>query len=285
MKILNEVIANLNKALGSTVNWAAYVFAFIVGYDINFFIQNDGQYELMNNVMFEVHGLLFDLLIFGVIIYKYDKRSEKKAAIEREVNLITDLREWNTQEAAIKSVRAIKNLVELGYKGVSLFKHFMANCQLKDLNLRGSDFYKTNFTRSRFDNSTLSNSQFFECDLSNINFINVVLDDVQFFNCVFDETGFINSKINKAIFSEAKLKVVGFTNSELKDANFFKADLQWAFFDKSDLTGADLRQAIVGEMDWFSKLDEWEVIGRETIKQKYKIENGVLEPHDWLDYK
>ena len=77
----------------------------------------------LGNLLSEVHGLAFDIIIFGIIIVVFNKQIEIRNDIKRWKEEIDDYRNWNQPEAMHRVVGNIKRLNRQG-----IFKLDLNNC-------------------------------------------------------------------------------------------------------------------------------------------------------------
>lgn len=175
-----------------------------------------GKFDL-DGLLTEANGMVFDLLVFGVLLSIYERLREKRDKIERLHEEIDDYRLWDEEEATYRIVGAIRRLNKLGVSKIDLNNCFLKWGYFSKMNLCEADLYGANLIHAVFFRTNLYNAR------------------LQF------------------------------------------AQLQRTSFLEADLRGASLQGAVVGK-DWFEKLNDWNVKGREEIKAKYFIdEEGRLQ--------
>jgi uncharacterized protein YjbI with pentapeptide repeats len=122
--------------------------------------------EGRKDVLIEAHGLLFDILFFGLLIAFYshrkDKEEEKSRERERRASLIQryqeeidDFRYWSEREAAFRIVGNIRRLNKLGVTSINL-----SNCSLRGMLLEG-----LRLAGARMEYIDLSHARILEVDL------------------------------------------------------------------------------------------------------------------------
>ena len=83
----------------------------------------------LSDVMVEAHGMLFDLIIFGIILSVYEFYSEKKLSINNYLEQLEALREWDGEEEAFRVKYAVGQLEKLDYADFDLAKLRLGNLQ------------------------------------------------------------------------------------------------------------------------------------------------------------
>ncbi|MCB0497787.1 MAG: pentapeptide repeat-containing protein [Cyclobacteriaceae bacterium] len=165
------------------------------------------------NVLAEAHGMLFDILIIGILIYWLREVGEEKQRVRQYIDEIDDFRMWESEEAAFRNVGNIKRLNRHGVNNIEL-----VGCYLKKTNLSG-----VNLKSSNLNTANLSNAILIEANLSETR---------------MNQTNFENSNLNHAI-----LKGTYASGSNFKDAFMIKANLEGAFLIKADFQNGFLMEA------------------------------------------
>lgn len=191
----------------------------------------DGADFSWHDLLVEANGMVFDLLVFGVLLSIYERLREKRDKIERLHEEIDDYRGWDEKEAMYRIVGAIKRLNKVGVSKIDLNACFLSNADLRWANLSGARMMQT--------------------DLSS--------------------ASLLGANLAGAILLEANLSRASLSSANLSRADLGDAILLGAILREANLSGGDLNGAFVNE-DWFEKLEQWEVIGREEIKAKYLID-------------
>ena len=154
----------------------------------------------IRGILTEAHGMLFDIVVFGIFMILLNKITERRTEIKRYNENIFDCRYWDSPEAIIRTVANIRRLNDLGFSKVTLNFHNLFKANLHNVNLKGakvveadlslatmsdSDFSDVVFEGSilvgvEMEDTDLSNSQLVECDLRGANLKRAVLDNVNF---------------------------------------------------------------------------------------------------------
>lgn len=112
--------------------FAAAIAAFFVLWFVNAYRDPDGF--SWHDVIVESHGVLFDLLVFGILLSIYEGLRNKKDKIERLKEEIDDFRAWDEKEATFRIVGSIKRLNSFGISNVNLKYCFLKNAFLPNAN-------------------------------------------------------------------------------------------------------------------------------------------------------
>lgn len=188
-----------------------------------------------HDILVSFHGLVFDLIVFGLVLTIYEKISSDKETIKRYKEEINDYRFWKNEQAMFRIRGLVKRLVELKEKELDLSHCFLETdksfSQYKDM--KGWTFSGAFLRESVFILSNLSNAQFYFTDLTNATFVNVNLTD-----CTF----------SSAILFDTK-------------------------FEKCDFTNVELDDACVSDSNWFEKLEKNKNFGISGLTKSYIIRN------------
>ena len=181
------------------------------------FIQ--GKYqdkEYLDNVLLEAHGMIFDLIVIGVISTWLIKRGHKRQQIQHYKDDIDDFRNWSSEQAAYKILGNIKRLNKLGVSKIDLSHCFLNNLQMKNVNLEEAELYKIDLEGSNLYQAVLKKASLTESNLKGIN-------------------------LHWACLEGARLGYTNLENADLRDANLREADLFMANLKGANLRGANLR--------------------------------------------
>lgn len=176
------------------------------------------------NVLVEAHGLLFDLLVFGVILglYEYNKKRDedtkkaeiaKQQRIERYQEEIDDFRGWKDKEAAYRLKGIIHRLNKEGITSINLNGCYLARIHLVRVNLTNAGLYLANLIGTKL--------------------VGVILI----------EATLESANLSKADLRGANLQKADLTKANLKGANLQEANLSSAYLIETNLTDADLKGA------------------------------------------
>tara|TARA_R110000868_G_scaffold384745_1_gene652343 strand:- start:1878 stop:2645 length:768 start_codon:yes stop_codon:yes gene_type:complete len=142
--------------------------------------------DYMVNIIVEFHGLLFDLIFFGVILAIYDKVKSEKENVKRWKEELDDYRKWNEPEAGYKIKGLVTRLNNNGVTQIDLSKCSFIKTDLSNMTITDVEINNLNVQNSKikwsFLNSTLILSDFKHSRLD------FDFSKVLFRSCKFDKT-------------------------------------------------------------------------------------------------
>lgn len=229
--------------------FAALVVSILIIIPLNWLMKTDP-----GDVLVEFHGLVFDLIVFGIILTLYetfkkqietDKRlqKEKEDKVQRYLDNIDDYRYWHEPEAAHKIVGNIRRLNKLGQSSFDLKNCFLAEGLLQELDMSNSFFGGANLQNTPCRLSNFSGSY-----LASANFRNAYLIGA---DLRYSILGYINEEEDK-YENEVLL-----TNTVMNDAL---------------LDGAK-----VSKLDWFESLKDENIEGLGQLRKKYYVDPQIIK--------
>lgn len=161
------------------------------------------------DLLIQIHGLLFNLVVFGIIILYLEKFVRRKDTINSNLAIISGLRNQDSDIVSGKLIDSLRNVKSIGiFQQIDLSECFFRNLTLKHINFSQSDFteatikncklFKSDFSNSKFCQTSLKSTVFEECDFSFCSFESILLEDATFNNCKFDH----------AVISEEVLDII-----------------------------------------------------------------------------
>ena len=159
----------------------------------------------IHDILVEFHGLVFDLIVFGIILTIYEKIKSKKDKITRYKEEIEDFRFLNTEESRHRLHGIIKRLLKLEKQKIDLSHCCIYHCptheNMEEWEFSGAKLYNTHFKKVNFKGSNFYLADFYfgfisGSDFSNCKFAEAILYDVTFLNCTFNNTSFLNAYVN-----------------------------------------------------------------------------------------
>ena len=219
-----------------------------------------------HDLLVEANGMVFDLLVFGILLSIYERLREKRDKIERLHEEIDDYRGWDEKEAMFRIVGAVKRLKKLGVTYINLSRCNFRGASLEGLNLEGTNLFGANLEGTNLIKANLKGADLTSANLKGANLWYADLEKTVFFGANLEGAGLLETNLGQAIF----------WNAYSKRTIVFWTDIEGVTLQKTSLEGAVLHGSKVGK-DWFEKLEDWDVMGRKEIKAKYLIdEQGVL---------
>jgi len=239
-----------------------FLLAALLWSGVMYFVNNHYQIT-WEEIFVEADGMVFDLIVFGVVLTIYEAYREIKEKNERTVRErnekierlheeIDDYRGWDEKEAMYRIVGAIRRLNKLGVSNINLSSCYLVLAQLDNVNLQNANLSHANLYGAKFHNAHLEGAELRGANLNAIH-----LD---------------NSHLNGAILRGANMNGAHLWQACLEGANLDSADLF-----NADIAMAELEGALV-KKGWFEKLEKWNITDWEELKEKYRIdENGKLQ--------
>lgn len=226
----------------------------------------DGADFSWHDLLVEANGMVFDLLVFGVLLYAYEAWREKRDKIERLREEIDDYRGWNEKEATFRIVGAVRRLNKLGVKRINLKNCYLKQADLEGINLEGTHLFGANLEKANLIEANLKGAILVGANLKEATLIRANLESTQLFG----------ANLERAILSSSNLEGAFFWNTTIEGTVQKWTDIEGKFFDKTNLYEATLGGAKVGK-GWFEGKDGWEIWGMDIIKEKYLIdEDGFM---------
>lgn len=202
------------------------------------------------DIIVEAHGLLMDVILFGIFITLYEKLKDKKDRVSEFLNQLNDFRGWHEKEATYRIKGIVSRLDRLGVKEIDL-----SYCFLEGISNLSQDLSGYNFRASKLDNCVFSH-----CNLRKAKFSNASLEKANLYG----------SDLRGAFLTSANLTRANLSHANLNGADLSGANLEFTEFKKADLSFTNLNNAQV-KGTWFRTIERWEVTGLERIKEEYQI--------------
>lgn len=208
----------------------------VLGLSAPYYIANFKDF--FKEVLAEAHGMLFDLAIIGILIFWLREMGEKRLRIRMYIDEIEDFRQWESEEAAFRTVGNIKRLNRHKISKINLVDCYLTKTNMNHLNLEGSNVNSADF----------SHCNAIDCNFKNIranqtNFENAKLNQSNFEGAFASGANFKDAFLIKADFTNAFLIKADFTNAYLMEADLSNCHLTGAIFDEASLYKANLKGA------------------------------------------
>lgn len=212
-----------------------------------------GKYSDRNyleNILLEAHGMIFDLIVIGVLSTWLIKRGQKRQMIQHYQDEIDDFRNWESAEAAHKILGNIKRLNKLKVTRIDLSFCYLKKIQIKSVNLEKAELYKTNLAGSSMERTNFNGASMTESDLS-------------------------ETRLRFSSMKGTRLGYANLENSDLRDVDLEGADLYKANLNNANLRGANLR---VARSITINQLAQAKTLYMTVLDLHYKNELQKLHP-------
>jgi uncharacterized protein YjbI with pentapeptide repeats len=198
-----------------------------------------GRYsEYLGLLLAEAHGMVFDLIVIGLLLAWLYRTDEKRRRIQDYKEEIDDFRKWESEEAAFRTVGNIKRLNRNHIYNIDLSHSYLAKTNLNHVKLIGANLNYANFTNAFLIDVNLQGARLNQTILENCNMNQSVLNKAYASGAIFRDAYLIKSN-----FEDAFLIKANFENAFLMEANLRGSDLTEADFTNTNLYKADLRGA------------------------------------------
>ena len=224
--------------------------------DLIFMKKGSGLFMLV-----EAHGLLLDIVFFGIILTLYDFLVRRKRKITALQESLDDYRGWEEKAAMFRNVGNIRRLVRMGISSINLTRSYLREADLTEVDLSGSNLGQANLDRgtlvgANFRGAKIWKTSFKEANLSRANLENVrtnvtnIDQFVDFFHhhlkpgeskgSVFEESIITGVNFHRSNLQYAKMRKAELISADLTYSTLVLADLEYADLRGADLTGAVL---------------------------------------------
>lgn len=192
--------------------------------------------DFFKEVLAEAHGMLFDLAIIGILIFWLRETGEKRLRIRMYQDEIDDFRQWESEEAAFRTVGNIKRLNRHKISVINLVNCYLTKTNMNHLNLEGSNVNSANFSHCNAIDCNFKDTR-----ANQTNFENAKLNQSSFESAYANGANFKDAFLIKANFKDAFLIKANFTNAFLMEADLSNCHVTGANFDDASLYKANLK--------------------------------------------
>jgi len=199
-------------------------------------------------ILIEAHGMLFDILVIGILIFWLNKSGEKRQRIRNYKDEIEDFRLWKSEEGAFRIVGNLKRLNRHKIYSFNLVESYLPKSNLNYTCLSGSNLNSANLNGSLLIESNLNSSR-----LNQTSFENANLNQASLRGAYASGANFGDAFLIKADFQNAFLIKTNFRNAKLMEANLNGAFLMGADFQDANLYKTDFRNCTGLTMEQLSK--------------------------------
>jgi BTB/POZ domain-containing protein KCTD9 len=210
----------------------------IILFSLSFTFYKNDAYSYFSSLLIEAHGMIFDLLIIGILLLWLNKKGEKYRRISHYENEIDDFRHWKSEEAAYRIMGNIKRLNRDGVFKLDLHKCYIPNVNLGFVKLIHSNF---NYADMRGINLALANLE--SSRLNQANLDGACLNKAHLKYTFLSGANLANCSAVKTDFSHAVLIKANFENAYMINADMRYTDLSGACLDNAHLYMADFTHA------------------------------------------
>lgn len=235
--IVEERIKNITeKPILTSVIVLIFLTILVLGLSLPYYLENFRNF--FKEVLAEAHGMLFDIAIIGILIYWLRENGEKQLRIKMYKDEIDDFRQWESEEAAFRTVGNIKRLNRHKITEINL-----VNCHLTKTNMSHVDLSKSNLNSANFSHANAIECNFSGTRANQTNFENAKMNQANFEGAFASGANFKDTFLIKANFKNAFLIKSDFSNAYLMEADLSNCHLTGAVFEEASLYKANLTGA------------------------------------------
>lgn len=118
-----------------------------------------------DDILVEAHGLIFDVILFGIVLSIYDSLSHRRDRIRQYEEEIDDYRGWNEPEASYRNAGNIRRLNRLGVQRINLYNSYLAEAFLPNVQLQGALLAKANLQYANLYRADMEHARLLAADL------------------------------------------------------------------------------------------------------------------------
>jgi len=229
--IFDEII---DQPIRSAFAVLFFVSVLVIGLSLPLYISDFKEMYL--NVLAEAHGMIFDILVIGILLFWLREKGDIKQRIRQYHDEIDDFRMWQSEEAAFRNVGNIKrlnrhHLHKIDLVGTYLCKTNLSKVDLSESNLNTANFsnsvlIESNLSEARMNQSIFENANLNQANLSKTYASGAIFRDAFLIKSNFEGAFLIKANFHNAFLMEANLTNCALTEADFEDANLYKADLR-----------------------------------------------------------
>lgn len=254
---INGLFNRIGKKSDTTISLFPFIIALIIvgaiviSLSFKFYL-NDTElfYE---NFLVEAHGMLLDIIIFGLLFTFINLSRIKKLEIRRYKEEIDDFRHWTELVASYRIAGILRRLDKYKIDNLDLSDCYLKDAQLENIYLKSATLEKANLQGADLGYANLqgadlriANLQDADLRIANLHGADLKLANLQ--GATLRIVNLQGANLFNAYLQGADLKSANLTGADLSSANLQDADLSGADIRNADLRsaklqGADLRRA------------------------------------------
>ncbi len=195
--------------------------------------------DKVDDIVVELCGFFFDIILFGVILTIYGRWLERKRKIRNYHDQLDDFRTWKGEEGVLRKVGIIRRLNEMKAPLPSLWSANLQGANLMGANLQGANLGWAELQRAHLRKANLQGVNLAFANLQNANlwFANLQGANLSYANLQDANLWFAN--LQGARLFHTNLEGVNLCSANLQGACLTGANLQDTDMRYADLTGAE----------------------------------------------
>lgn len=251
-----------------TPKYLFYLISLILFLIFNQYLYSKYRVEPVDLIV-EYHGLLFDILFFGIGFTIYETYRVKKERIQQLTDELNDFRYWKSEVAKYRILGILKRLKLLKVKSIDL-----SYCYFDDTFFGENEYSELKI----LDEFNMSHTQMRKCRFNFVSFKKTNLFGSSFNDSFFQGADFSNANLRGAQFRNVEMAgKISFREADLTNAQF-NGDINFGDFGltlKDDYVSYDFTNAILDGLivnkNFFELLANLKGTGLQEIPNNYKI--------------
>lgn len=212
---------------------------------------HDNESEnFLKSILSEAHGMLFDIIMFGVILTIINKRKNKELAISRYYEEIEDYRGLEEPIASHRTSGLIRRLLKSGATKLLLHKVNLENASLMNINLKGANLMRANLNMANLKEANLCKANLTKACLSGTHLEHVNLSEAN-----LREANLSGANMRNANLKEAFLEGANLEGSNLECSNLLDAQIKlYQLKDVKSLDNAIMPDGNLYNKEWSTRI-------------------------------
>lgn len=262
---IKDKLTNLGESIYSDnvkISWLVLFFATLLLLGMGWRLKDSLKAnEIWVGVFVEMFGMIFDILLLVLLFNWITAKGERKKAIDRYLEEISDLSYWKSEEAKFRIRGNILRLNQLGITKLNLSEIDMTGLKLDGIKINGSILNEIDFTNSNMNKAEL---------------IGLIASSVKFNEkkCFLHSAKFMDSRLQYCKFIRSYLNGADFTDAKLSNINFSGANLKNIIFNRTYFYDPEFEGAEV-DKDFLAKIKNWNITGNFDFTQYEVLKKPV----------
>jgi len=190
----------------------------------------------LENLLVELHGMVFDLLLIGILVTFFLKLAQRKESVQKYLDELDEIQNLTTEKETRRKRELILTLSKFGKKNLNLTHYYLQNINLSKIKLAGAKLsfahlqeailWKAQLQEAHLDGAQLQAAYLSEANLQKANLEDANLQASILVGARLKGANLQKANLLKANLLKAKLKGANLERTQLDEANFEKADLR-----------------------------------------------------------
>lgn len=204
--------------------------------------------DFWENVLVEMHGMVVELAVVGILLLWLDGRRGKKKELAQCREDLKNYATLDFPESHLKKIGALKTLISADEAGLDARYLHLSGRSLADINVSGWNLIglKVNggkLEKSKFENVDARSSNFVQCKMKNVTF-----DGGSLYRCKFE-----GAKLRQVLFKNVRIEKAEFTHCDMPSTIFDGVSLKGVKFEGANLANSSFKSAFDIDVHELSK--------------------------------